>query len=88
MRGQRYSRHVKNCWRHFLQTRNSRRRFQVVNSLEDLSCICHSYEKHRVHPVRIAIPKMGKQLSSPFASAIIPPRTLPRRFHGPAKQPS
>jgi hypothetical protein len=66
MRGQRYSRHVKNCWRHFLQTRNSRRRFQVVNSLEDLSCICHSYEKHRVHPVRIAIPKMGKQLSSPF----------------------
>jgi hypothetical protein len=30
MRGQRYSRHAKNCWRHFLQTRNSRRRFQVA----------------------------------------------------------
>ena len=31
------------------------------------SCICHCKEKHRgTHPLSIAIPKMGKQLSSPF----------------------
>jgi hypothetical protein len=66
MRGQRYSRHVKNCWRHFLQTRNSRRRFQVAIASKIYPAFATFTKNTGVHPVRIAIPKMGKQLSSPF----------------------
>jgi len=47
MRGQRYSRHVKNCWRHFLQTRNSRRRFQVATASKIYPVFATLRKKHR-----------------------------------------
>ena len=67
MRGQRYSRHVKNCWRHFLQTRNSRRRFQVATASKIYPVFATLRGKNTgEHALSIAIPKMRKQLSSPF----------------------
>jgi hypothetical protein len=94
MRGQRYSRHAKNCWRHFLQTRNSRRRFQVAMASK-IYPVFASYENTGVHPLSIAIPKMGKQLE--FTLRLLSSRrTLrhggfmgqPSRLHVPSREAS
>ena len=88
MRGQRSSRHVKNCWRRFLQTRDSRRRFQVAIASKIYPVFAALTKNTRGTPPQYCHSQNGKAAGVHPSSAIIPPQTLPRRFHGSVKQAS